>query len=43
MGFHAPQESARLLGESIDFSRQAQILAQRTRMPATRPVAAATP
>jgi nitrite reductase (cytochrome c-552) len=44
MGFHAPQESARLLAESIDFSRQAQIAAQRTRMPATtRPVAAATP
>ena len=40
MGFHAPQESARLLAESIDFSRQAQIAAQRTRMPATRPVAA---
>jgi nitrite reductase (cytochrome c-552) len=25
MGFHAPQEMARLLGESIDLSRQAQI------------------
>jgi nitrite reductase (cytochrome c-552) len=24
MGFHAPQELARILGESIDFSRQAQ-------------------
>jgi nitrite reductase (cytochrome c-552) len=24
-GFHAPQESARLLGEAIDFARQAQI------------------
>jgi nitrite reductase (cytochrome c-552) len=23
-GFHAPQDSARILGESIDFSRQAQ-------------------
>ncbi len=27
MGFHAPQESARILGESIDDSRQAQIAA----------------
>jgi Cytochrome c552 len=24
-GFHAPQEAARILGESIDFSRQGQI------------------
>ena len=24
MGFHAPQEMARILGESIDLSRQAQ-------------------
>jgi len=29
MGFHAPQEAARILGESIDFSRQAQIAAIR--------------
>jgi nitrite reductase (cytochrome c-552) len=27
MGFHAPQEAARILGESIDYSRQAQIMA----------------
>ena len=27
MGFHAPQESARILAESIDFARQAQIAA----------------
>jgi len=27
MGFHAPQEMARILGESIDLSRQAQIRA----------------
>ena len=26
MGFHAPQEAARILGESIDFSRQGQLL-----------------
>ena len=28
MGFHAPQEGARILGESIDYSRQAQLAAQ---------------
>lgn len=27
MGFHAPQEAARLLGESIDYARQGQIAA----------------
>jgi nitrite reductase (cytochrome c-552) len=27
MGFHAPQEAVRILGESIDYSRQAQIKA----------------
>jgi nitrite reductase (cytochrome c-552) len=25
-GFHAPQEAARILGESIDFSRKGQIV-----------------
>jgi nitrite reductase (cytochrome c-552) len=30
MGFHAPQEMARLLGESIDLSRQAQVKAALT-------------
>jgi nitrite reductase (cytochrome c-552) len=29
MGFHAPQELARILAESIDYSRQAQVAAQR--------------
>jgi len=24
MGFHAPQEAARILGESIDFTRRGQ-------------------
>ena len=28
MGFHAPAEAARILAESIDFSRQAQLLAR---------------
>jgi nitrite reductase (cytochrome c-552) len=27
MGFHAPQEAARILGEAIDYSRQAQLKA----------------
>jgi nitrite reductase (cytochrome c-552) len=26
MGFHAPQEAARVLGEAIDFARQGQVL-----------------
>lgn len=29
MGFHAPQESARILAEAIDYSRQGQLLAQK--------------
>lgn len=33
-GFHADQEAARILAESIDFSRQAQALALRFRAPA---------
>jgi nitrite reductase (cytochrome c-552) len=32
-GFHADQEAARILGESIDYSRQAQSLAIRLRAP----------
>jgi nitrite reductase (cytochrome c-552) len=27
MGFHAPQEAARILGEAIDYARQAQVIA----------------
>jgi nitrite reductase (cytochrome c-552) len=33
MGFHADQESARILGESIDYSRQAVARALRLRAP----------
>ncbi|TWT97575.1 Cytochrome c-552 precursor [Botrimarina colliarenosi] len=33
-GFHAPQEAARILGESIDYSRQAEATALRIRAPA---------
>ena len=25
MGFHAPQEAARILGEAIDYGRQGQL------------------
>ncbi len=32
MGFHADQEAARVLGESIDYFRQGQILAQQLRL-----------
>ena len=27
MGFHAPQEAARVLGEAADFARQGQVAA----------------
>lgn len=40
MGFHAPQELARILGESIDLSRQAQVAALRS-TPAAAPQEAA--
>ena len=40
-GFHAPQESARILGESIDFSRKGQIVLRESksdgRAQATKP------
>jgi nitrite reductase (cytochrome c-552) len=36
-GFHADQEAARLLGESIDFSRQAEVAALRLRVPPVPP------
>ncbi|TFG89335.1 MAG: ammonia-forming cytochrome c nitrite reductase subunit c552 [Gemmatimonadales bacterium] len=46
MGFHAPQEAARILGEAIDYARQGEIEALRvsakragTRLPAPRAVA----
>jgi nitrite reductase (cytochrome c-552) len=50
MGFHADQESARILGESIDYSRQAEVAATRLRAPEaphvdqpTEPVHGVTP
>jgi nitrite reductase (cytochrome c-552) len=41
MGFHAPQELGRILGESIDLSRQAQVKA--TALGGTATTALATP
>jgi len=51
LGFHAPQEATRILGESIDYSRQAQAMALRLRAPRapsidelpTEPVRGVTP
>ena len=50
MGFHAAQETARLLAESIDYSRQAQLAAQAiaptgavVTQPTTQPVFGVTP
>ena len=40
MGFHAPQEAARLLGEAIDFARQGQVAALRLGASASPPEAA---
>jgi nitrite reductase (cytochrome c-552) len=37
MGFHAPQETARVLGEAIDYARQGQAAAIALRAPATQP------
>ena len=31
MGFHAPQEAARILAEAIDYARQGQVLAQQVK------------
>ena len=36
MGFHAPQEAARILGEAIDYAREGQIGAMKL-TPATKP------
>jgi nitrite reductase (cytochrome c-552) len=43
MGFHAPQEMARILGESIDLSRQAQLKAVALNATASAPAAPAHP
>ena len=36
LGFHAPQESARLLAEAIDYARQAQLAASSKQPPEVR-------
>ncbi len=41
MGFHAPQEMARILGESIDLSRQAQVKAVGLRPGTVKPTPSA--
>ncbi len=33
MGFHAPQESARILGEAIDYARQGQLEVAKIMLP----------
>ncbi len=38
-GFHADQEAVRILGESIDYSRQAQVAAMKLRTPAAPQIA----
>jgi nitrite reductase (cytochrome c-552) len=43
MGFHAPQEAARVLGEAIDYARQGQLAALTAMEPAAPPAGAATP
>jgi nitrite reductase (cytochrome c-552) len=42
MGFHAPQEAAKVLGEALDYSRQGELAVIRLGFGATK-VAAATP
>jgi len=37
MGFHAPQEAARILAEAIDFARQGQIIHREPRHPRHEP------
>jgi nitrite reductase (cytochrome c-552) len=46
MGFHAPQEAARVLAEAIDYARQGELASLRAGKPAeaeAKPPAAATP
>jgi nitrite reductase (cytochrome c-552) len=43
LGFHAPQEAARILAEAIDYARQGQIAAQKAAPRAGNRVAVASP
>ena len=38
MGFHAPQEAARILGEAADYARQGQIAAIEWLVEAQKPI-----
>ena len=42
MGFHAPQEAARVLAEAIDFARQGQVLLLGGNVPGTTAPAASS-
>jgi len=42
MGFHAPQEAARVLGEAADYARQGQVAAMNWREQTAVPVASTT-
>jgi len=37
MGFHAPQEAARILAEAIDYARQGQLALPKPAAPAAAP------
>ena len=43
MGFHAPQEAARILGDAIDYARQGQIALYSGKPPALTPVTLGAP
>ncbi len=45
MGFHAPQEAAKVLGEAIDYARQGELAVAKARgfKVAAAPAAAAAP
>lgn len=43
MGFHAPQECARILGEAIDYARQGQVEVAKIKPAGTPPAAGAKP
>jgi nitrite reductase (cytochrome c-552) len=42
-GFHAPQEAERILGESIDYSRQGQLAVRGVAVPGLNTSAASRP
>jgi nitrite reductase (cytochrome c-552) len=43
MGFHAPQEAAKVLAEAIDYARQGEVAVLRTQTPARAALPGATP